>query len=357
MYGLAKHLLFKADPEVLHDLVLKVGSKIGNKKLVKNALKALYDFEDEMLHINLFGREFRNPVGLAAGFDKNGELIELFPYLGFGFAEIGSVTAKPSKGNPKPRIFRLTEDEALINRMGLNNYGAEAVAEKLSGKRFEMPVGINLAKTPEIMGKHGVEDFLYSFERLYPLGDFTVLNISCPNTKDGKTFEDKEALDELLESLSELRENFNKPLLIKISPDLSYKALDDILEVSKEHKIDGYVICNTTTQRCNLKTDEERVKKIGYGGLSGKPIKDRATELIRYVYSQSDDEIIIGVGGIFSAEDAYEKITAGSSLVELFTGLVYKGPGVVKKINKGLTNILEKEGFSKIEEAVGYYLR
>ena len=358
MYGLLKPLLFKLDPETLHDLVLKIGKRAGRIKWVKNALRSVYDFEHEALRINVFGKEFRNPLGLAAGFDKNGELIDLLPCLGFGFAEIGSVTAKPCEGNPRPRIFRLVEDEALINRMGLNNYGADVVAEKLSGRRFEIPLGINIAKThdPTIMGERAIEDFLYSFERLYPLGDFTVLNISCPNTREGKTFEDKEALDELLEGLSEPRKRFGKkkPVLVKISPDLSYEALDGILEVCKEHGIDGYVISNTTTERCNLKTDEEKVRKIGYGGLSGRPLKNRATELIKYVYSQRDDETIIGVGGIFSAEDAYEKITAGSSLVEVFTGLIYRGPGVVREINKNLVRMLEREGFSNVEEAVGY---
>lgn len=357
MYKIVRPLLFRGDPENIHDKALTIGRYLSESSL-KKLIGFLYDFQDSRLESDFCGISFPNPVGLAAGFDKNAELVNFLPYIGFGFVEIGSVTAEGGKGNTKPRLFRLVEDEAIINRMGLNNYGAERIQERLRKIRPKVPLGVNIAKThgPGILGELAIRDFCYSFERLYPRGDYITINISCPNTEEGKTFEDKTALEELLSSLMEKRDcisRYKKPVLIKISPDISFEELDDILEVSEKYGINGYVISNTSSRREWLSTPSEHIEKIGKGGLSGKPIRERSTELIRYVYEGLDKPNIIGVGGISSAENAYEKIRAGACLIQVFTGLVYEGPGLVRRIKKGLVNLMERDGFSSISEAVG----
>jgi dihydroorotate dehydrogenase len=307
--------------------------------------------------MHAYGIDFHSPVGLGAGFDKNGKLLNLFPSLGFGFVEIGSVTAHPGLGNPKPRIFRLPADRAIINRMGLNNDGVDALAHRLSETLRTIPCGINIAKThdPEILGSRAIDDFCYAFKTISDYADYIALNISCPNTKEGKTFEDPHALDELLSAVKSLEKGFErkKPLLIKISPDLSYKTLDEILDISEHHGINGYVISNTSLRRDGLMAKAEKISRIGQGGLSGAPIKTRATEMIAYTYTHLKKPFIIGVGGIFSASHAYEKIKAGASLIQVYTGLIYEGPSLVKNINKGLVAFLKADGFSSLKEAVG----
>lgn len=359
MYKVLRPLIFLQDPENAHDRILKVGEYLGRSPL-REAVGWLYDFKDSRLESDVCGIHFLNPVGMAAGFDKNGVLLDFLPYLGFGYAEIGSVTAQSSEGNPKTRLFRLPEDEAIINRMGLNGGGADEVAGRLANRKFKIPVGINIAKTnyPSLQDDAAIEDYCYSFEKLYGIADYIVINISCPNTEDGRTFEDLHSLRELLYGLRtverELIENGceKKPVLIKISPDLSYSTLDGILEVS-EHFTAGYVMCNTSSGRFGLRTSKKRIAEIGRGGLSGKPVRGKSTELIGYTYRHLERPVIIGAGGIDSPEAAYEKIRAGASLVQVFTGLVYEGPALVKKINQGLVKLLERDGFSSIPEAVG----
>lgn len=357
MYKLIKPILFKQDPEKIHEIILYIGKQLSSSNIGKY-FRFFYGFDDKSLHTNVFKINFKNPVGLAAGFDKNGEIINFLSYISFGFVEIGSITAIYSEGNVKPRLFRLVDNKAIINRMGLNNNGVEEIYKRLDKQNFRIPFGINIAKThdPKILGDIAIKDFCYTFNMIYHIGDYITINISCPNTKEGKTFEDIKALDELLSEINKVKEKFEykKPLLVKLSPDLSYKSIDGIIDISERYKINGYVLCNTSSNIDNLKIDSKKLTEIGKGGLSGIPIRSKSTELIRYIYKQLNGNTnIIGVGGIFSAKDAYEKIVAGASLIQIYTGLIYEGVGLVKRINKGLVTLLKQNGFSSIKEAVG----
>ncbi len=281
-----------------------------------------------------------------------------FSSLGFGYVEVGSITAKASKGNPQPRLFRLAEDEALINRMGLNNLGAEEIFKRFEENIMDFPVnypvGINIAKThdPEIMGEKAIEDILFSYKKCKDMGDYVTINISCPNTKEGKTFEQTSALKELLTELRKVKSD--NPLLLKVSPDLNRSNIEEIIQIGSDYEINGYVISNTSPNRAGLKTLVNRIEEIGKGGLSGQPVRERSTDLISLVYNlTSGKKTIIGVGGVNSAESAYQKIKAGASLVQLYTGLIYEGPGLVKEINEGLVHLLERDGYGNISEAVG----
>lgn len=349
MYNLIRSLLFQKDAEEIHDNVLHFGEWLGGS-IWRKPLEWWYTYNHPSLHTTVCGIPFKNPVGLAAGFDKNGVLVDLLPVIGFGFFEIGSITALPSEGNPKPRLFRLPEDKAIINRMGLHNDGAEKIARRLKGKNHSLPLGINIAKTPSIDSEKAIDDFCAVYNIIYDIADYITLNISCPNTQEGKTFEERESLEQLLYEITRLRRG--KPLFLKLSPDLSYEKIDAILEIGTQYFIDGYVIGNTTTKREHLRTSQENIAVIGQGGLSGKPLQKKSTEIIRYVYKQCKP-VIIGVGGIFSADDAFEKITAGAALVQVYTGLIYEGPGLVKKIKKGLVQKLKQHCFSSLKDAVG----
>ncbi len=330
---------------------------VANTAGLSGPVSAVYKFGHPSLETEVFGIKFKNPVGLAAGFDKDGKILDFLPALGFGHIEMGNITALPSPGNPKPRLFRLPDDSGLINRLGLNNEGANVIAWRLGGKQFQVPVGINIAKThdPNILGDKAVEDFLYTFKKLYPLFAYTTLNVSCPNTAEGKTFEDPGALKVLLDEINKAKAAMahGKPVLVKISPDVNFEQLDKILEVCEARKIDGYILTNTAKFRDNLKTDKTILEKIGKGGISGQPLRQKATELVRHAYKQLKRPCIIGLGGIDSAETAYERIKAGASLIQIYTGLVYEGPGLVKKINRGLVELLKRDGFTNISQAVG----
>ena len=360
MYKLIRPLLFSLDAEHAHRWGLRsarLGQAVGMK-----ALKAMYEYEHDALKIKRFGMAFSNPVGLAAGFDKNARLPAFWKALGFGFAEVGSVTARPSEGNPHPRAFRLPEDRAIINRMGLNNEGAEAVAERLKADdHAELPLGINIAKThdPDIMGEAAVEDFRRGFRLLAPLAGYVALNISCPNTREGKTFESPSALRALLEAIHRENESVGVPVLLKLSPPLSDHVVYDsamhaIIELAREYEVDGFIAANTAKDRAGLLTPAETVEEMGPGGLSGVPLARRTTRLIRHLYRATDGELpIIGVGGIDSARAAYEKIRAGASLVQIYTGLIYEGPGLVKEIKKNLARLVLADGYGRLEDAVG----
>jgi len=354
--SLIRPALFRLDPERAHGQIVRVGQYLSDSWMGK-VVESLYQFDDDSLHSTHFDINFDNPVGMAAGFDKNGVLLGFLPHLGFGYVEIGSVTAQPREGNPKPRIFRLPQDEAIVNRMGLNNDGADAVYERLNGRENAVPIGVNIAKThdPEILDEKAIDDFCYSFRILYPVGDYVTVNISCPNTEEGKTFEDKVALGELLSAIRETENGFEhkKPVFVKISPDATYPMVDDILEVSEGHGISGYVIGNTSSKRDDISTDVVEIDRIGNGGLSGTPIKKKSTDLIDHTYRHLDAPFIIGVGGISSGKDAYEKIRAGASLVQVYTGLIYEGPGLPKRIKRDLSKLLKRDGFTTLSEAVG----
>jgi dihydroorotate dehydrogenase len=318
--------------------LLKFTLKVpGFKFLINN----LFSLKDESLQKVVFGLKFKNPVGLAAGFDKNASFYNDFSNLGFGFIEIGTITPLPQDGNPKPRLFRLKSDEAIINRMGFNNGGIEMAIQNLKKKKTDLIIGGNIGKNKITPNENAVEDYLKCFHALFPYVDYFVVNVSSPNTPNLRELQDKEPLENLLAILQQENQKmpFQKPILLKIAPDLSNNQLDDVIEVVKNTQLAGIVATNTTLDRSNLKVNEEKLSEIGAGGLSGKPLTKRSTEIIQYIHDKTNGSIpIIGVGGIHSAEDAIEKLNAGASLVQLYTGFIYEGPGLIKKINKALIN-------------------
>ena len=336
---LLRPLLFSLQPEKVHHLLfngLKTSFKIPG---VSHLFKATYDFQHKSLEKKLFGLKFKNPVGLAAGLDKNAEYIDELSAMGFGFIEIGTLTPKPQDGNPKPRLFRLTEDEGIINRMGFNNDGVETAIKRLRARKSKVIIGGNIGKNKVTPNEEAFNDYKICFEALFPYVDYFTLNISSPNTPNLRELQEKEPLKKLLSEVQKLNQQKKKPkpLLLKIAPDLSDSQLDDILEIVKEIKLDGIIATNTTIDRSKLKTPLAEVQKIGMGGLSGKPLRKKSTEIIRYLHDKSKGSIpIIGVGGIHSAEDAIEKIKAGASLIQIYTGFIYNGPELIKKINKQL---------------------
>ena len=357
-------LLFRMDAERAHTLSLW-GARLA-QGVAASWVASRFDFSDERLAQTMWGLSFPNPLGLAAGADKNGKAIRFWEAIGFGFVEIGSVSAQPCGGNPKPRAFRLPDDEAIINRMGLNNEGADAVARRLDKGEAsrQRPLGVNLAKThdPSIEGDAARADFVASFRTLAPHADYVVLNVSCPNTHEGKTFEDTDTLDALLTTIRNEQSRspaHDVPLLVKVSPPVSDKVtydsqLDGIVEVASAYDIDGYIATNTASDRQGLTTDADRLDAIGNGGLSGKPLEQRALHWVRHLYRRTDGAApIIGVGGIHDADSAYARIRAGASLLQIYTALVYSGPGLVQRINRGLAERLAADGFASLSAAVG----
>ena len=359
MYRALRLLLFRFDAETAHHAALRA-ARVA--QAAPALVRPLFGFENTRLAQRLWGLRFANPVGLAAGFDKDAAYVRAWAALGFGFAEVGSVTARPSAGNPQPRAFRLPDDRALVNRMGLNNDGADAVAARLADDRQAIPLGINLAKThdPALLGDAATEDFLYSFRRLAPLADYVALNVSCPNTAEGKTFEDPAAFDTLLAAVMAARTDLGLavPVLVKLSPPLTAAfdpaPADELVQIALGHGVAGFVATNTASDRAGLYADAATVEAAGRGGLSGRPLAARATALVQHLYHRTGGSVpIVGVGGVDSAEAAYRKVRAGASLVELYTGLVYEGPGLVGQINRGLVRLLDRDGFATLSDAVG----
>ncbi|NNF03666.1 MAG: quinone-dependent dihydroorotate dehydrogenase [Rhodothermales bacterium] len=363
MYESIRPVLFRLGAEAAHHAAV-LGARIG-QTVVPGVIESRFSYAHPALHQMVFGRAFTNPIGIAAGFDKNATMIPFWKRAGCGFVEVGSVTAKKSKGNPRPRAFRLPDDRALVNRMGLNNDGVEKIAPRVS-KHTRDPaftVGVNIAKThdPSIEGEAAVEDFCATFRRVAPLAHYVALNISCPNTREGKTFEDPNVLDDLLRAvMAERREHAPRvPILVKFSPpdetEFVFDSLyEELLLVTTAHGVDGYIASNTAADRDGLQTSPERLNEIGAGGLSGRPVAERSTALVRYIYRKTEGECpIIGVGGIDSPEAAYAKIKAGASLLQVYTGLVYEGPGLIRTLKKGIVELMAEEGHSSIGAAVG----
>ncbi len=336
MYKLiVRKFLFLFEPERVHDLILSL-LKIP---LVSKLLGLFYYYDHPSLRRNLFGLTFKNPVGLAAGFDKNAELVFQIPDLGFGFIEIGTVTPLAQPGNPSPRIFRLIRDQALINRMGFNNQGVEKMVERLKSRNTNVIIAGNIGKNKITPNEKAPEDYLTCFDALFKHVDLFVVNVSSPNTPHLRELQDKIPLTDLLQRLQDRNraKSARKPILLKIAPDLSEPQLDDIIEIVNEVKLNGIVATNTTINREGLTTEKSRIEQIGEGGLSGLPLREKSTRIIKYIHERSGGKIpIIGVGGIHSAENALEKLNAGASLIELYTGFIYEGPGLIRKINKEL---------------------
>jgi len=340
---LIRPFLFIFQPETVHNLVvslLKFGFKFPGIKRLTNSI---YSVNNPSLRREIFGLKFNNPIGLAAGFDKNAAFFNEFSAFGFSFVEIGTVTPVCQLGNPKPRSFRLKKDYALINRMGFNNKGVLNAKQNLSRRKSNngLIIGGNIGKNTSTPNSNAVQDYLYCFTELYDYVDYLVINISCPNIKDLRSLQEGEELNSILESVMAERNkmSFKKPVLLKISPDLSNEQIDDIVSVAENAGIDGYIATNTTISRDNLTTQPSVIKSIGNGGLSGLPLRNRSTEVIRTIHLKTQGKKpIIGVGGIMNEIDAYEKLKAGASLVQIYTGFIYSGPSIVKKINKYLIN-------------------
>jgi len=363
---LVRPFLFCQDAERIHNRTIRALGWVGRSPTASTCLRLLYDPAD--LAVNLCGLRFPNPVGLAAGMDKNAEALPAWSALGFGFTELGAVTWHPQPGNPAPRVFRAIADEAIVNRMGFNNAGAEKVADVLaewrrSGRWPQHPVGINLGKSKITPLDKAAEDYAKSFRVLLPHLDFFVVNVSSPNTPNLRQLQDKTQLSEILAALQEVQQAVRnqtspKPVLVKVAPDLSFEALDDIIELATPRHIAGVVATNTTIARPKAGSPRLETIYAETGGLSGRPLRQRSTEVIQHLFKQTRGALpIIGVGGVFNTTDAWEKITAGASLVQVYTGLVYEGPGIASSIIRGLRRQLEKVGLSDLKDAVGLTLR
>jgi dihydroorotate dehydrogenase len=340
MYKLIiRPIFFLFDPEKIHYFTFYLIKLLCKIPLFSNIFRSFYQINDEKLERTLFGLTFKNPVGLAAGFDKNAVLYNELANFGFGFIEIGTVTPKGQVGNPKKRLFRLKDDQGIINRMGFNNEGLEAVIQQLKKNKGHVIIGGNIGKNTQTFPENYTEDYKECFKGLHRYVDYFVLNVSCPNVGSHAKLNDKDYLLELISECQKLnnQEEKQKPILLKIAPDLNNKQLDEIIELVAETKIDGVIASNTSTTRDNLKISKKRLQEIGNGGVSGQPIKNQSTQVIKYLADTSNKSFpIIGVGGIHSAEDALEKLNAGADLVQVYTGFIYEGPGLIKKINKAL---------------------
>ena len=340
MYSIIKFFLFRKDPEVIHYWVMNQLKKWYQNPIVKNILKKNFSVESNtQLERKLWGLTFKNPVGLAAGFDKDAKFTDELASLGFGFIEIGTLTPVAQDGNDKPRLFRLPKDKALINRMGFNNGGARAAAERLRHRKSDVIIGGNIGKNKITANEDATKDYEICFRELYDVVDYFTVNVSSPNTPNLRELQEKEPLQKLLGRLQLINTELGKsrPILLKIAPDLTKEQLDDIIDIVNTTHIQGIVATNTTISREGLQTSPKEVEAMGAGGVSGLPVKEKATDVIRYIHQKSNGKIpIIAAGGIFTAQDAKEKLDAGASLVQVYTGFIYEGPGIAKNICQGL---------------------
>ncbi len=341
--ALIRPLLFRLQPERAHHFTFGLIKLIHRIPGVGAINRALFQVKNPKLKREVFGIKFPNPVGLAAGFDKDAKLFKELANYGFGFIEIGTLTPVAQPGNPQPRMFRLPEDQALINRMGFNNGGVVEAIKRLKVDRGNLIVGGNIGKNKFTPNEEATQDYEKCFEALFPYVDYFVVNVSSPNTPGLRELQDKEPLTALLNRLQELntQKDSRKPILLKIAPDLTNAQLDDIVEIVRDSKIDGVIATNTTIDRSGLKRSKKELEAIGAGGLSGVPVRERSTEVIRYLSHKSGGSVpIIGVGGVYTAEDVKAKLDAGASLVQVYTGFIYEGPAMIKRINKELVRSL-----------------
>jgi dihydroorotate dehydrogenase len=346
VYRAVKPLLFALPPETAHEAVTAL-LRAGQRDPILSVLESRLCVRDDRLAVEAFDNAFPNPIGVAAGFDKNAEVPRALAALGFGHVELGAVTAERQPGNPRPRLFRLPEDEALVNRMGFNNEGADAVGRRLDAARLpDVPVGVNIGKSKGTPLEDAPADYRYTYERVADAGDYFVVNVSSPNTPGLRSLQQRDNLTAIIEALQEAGA---APLLVKFSPDLSRAAVADGVALAEELGLDGIIATNTTTDRPDSLASPNRAEA---GGLSGKPLRAEATSVVRFVAERTTLPVV-GVGGVFTAEDAYEKLRAGASLVQLYTGLIYRGPTIARDINRGLLRLLERDGFDSVEEAVG----
>lgn len=358
--SIIRPILFRLPAESAHEFALKALRSGLSTSFAREAVAKRLATQ-EFGSLNRFGVEFSNPIGLAAGFDKNGGYIRELAALGFGFVEVGTVTNQPQPGNPKPRLFRLPKDRALINRLGFNNVGAAQAAANLRRNRPDCVVGVNIGKSRAVAIEDAVADYLASFDAVYDVADYIAVNVSSPNTPNLRQLQRTSLLEKLLLALQKRKDELAapsssqpQPLLLKIAPDLSEAEIEQIVAVATEANIAAIIATNTTIRRDGLQTPAAEVQKLGDGGLSGAPLQTRSNQVISIIYNLTRGKLpIIGVGGVFSPEDAWEKICAGASLIQLYTGFIYEGPSVVRRINEGLAAIMKREGFTSLDEAVG----
>jgi dihydroorotate dehydrogenase len=360
LYRIIRPILFRLPPESAHNLAVASLTATLKSQAIRSLVERRMRTE-AFGKLNRFGLEFTNPVGLAAGFDKNGAAAQALSALGFGFIEVGTVTNEAQPGNPKPRLFRLPSDNALINRLGFNNHGAKELAQRLRDRRPDCVLGVNIGKSGPVAIEDAIPDYLASFDAVYDVADYIAVNVSSPNTPNLRELQRGDLLADLLHALQkrnrELAQTGSagpRPLLLKIAPDLDQSQIESIIDVALRANISGIIATNTTVRRDGLRTSAVEVQACGEGGLSGAPLREWSNQVISVVYRLTRGELpIIGVGGIFTAEDAWDKICAGASLIQLYTGFIYEGPGVAKRINLGLVEILQREGFNSIDDAVG----
>lgn len=337
--SIIRKILFKFDPEAVHYFTFDLIKIVSKIPFISVLIRSIFQVNHPSLERELFGLRFKNPVGLAAGFDKNAVLYNELANFGFGFIEIGTVTPKAQAGNPKKRLFRLQDDKGIINRMGFNNAGLEGVIKQLKKNKKKIIIGGNIGKNTQTTPDEYTNDYLECFSALHPYVDYFVLNVSCPNVGSHAKLNDKNYLEELIHAVQSLNTTFqvSKPILLKISPDLNNTQLDEIISLVKTTKIDGVIASNTSVSRENLKADATTLKSIGNGGVSGQPITTKSTQVIKYLSENSQNEFpIIGVGGIHSEKDALDKLSAGADLVQIYTGFIYEGPALIKRINKAV---------------------
>ena len=351
--AILQKIFFLQDPEIIHDRMLNVGRFLGKFSLTRWLVSLLFSYQDKTLSQEILGIKFANPIGLGAGFDKDAVLTDTLPGVGFGFIEVGSITGEACAGNLKPRLWRLKKSKALVVNYGLKNEGSEAIAKSLKGKTFKIPLGTNIAKTNSpntVKVENGIADYAKAFKEFVQIGDYFTVNISCPNAYGGQPFTDANRLDKLLRRLDEI--STKKPIFLKLSPDLSQSEIDRILAISNKHQVAGFICSNLTKNRNNRKIKDSVDGAEGI--MSGKVAEDLANNSISYIYRKTKGKfVIIGLGGVFCAEDAYKKIKLGASLVELITGMIFEGPQVISEINQGLAKLLKKDGFSNISQARG----
>ncbi|WP_233899088.1 quinone-dependent dihydroorotate dehydrogenase [Tenacibaculum piscium] len=339
--SIIRPIFFLFDPEKIHYFTFSLVKTMSKIPFVPAIFRNLYQVNDKKLERNVFGLTFKNPVGLAAGFDKNAVLYNELANFGFGFVEIGTVTPKGQTGNPKKRLFRLKDDQGIINRMGFNNEGLEIAIEQLKKNKGKIIIGGNIGKNTDTAPENYTQDYITCFKGLHPYVDYFVLNVSCPNVGSHAKLDDVGYLKELITEVQKIntKQEKQKPILLKIAPDLNNQQLDEIIELVAQTKIDGVIASNTSVDRTNLKATENQLKEIGNGGISGQPVKEKSTKVIKYLADKSNKAFpIIGVGGIHSEKDALEKIAAGADLIQIYTGFIYEGPKLIKRINNAILN-------------------
>lgn len=348
-------VLFLFEPEKVHEWLKSIGLYLGEREWGRKLLRLTMAYEHPALEQEYLGLQFKNPVGLAGGFDKNAELTQALPAMGFGFMEVGSITGVPCPGNPKPRLWRLLKSKSILVWYGLNNRGSEEVSNRLRELEFEIPLGINIAKANlEELNPvdKGIEDYLKAYQAFEGIGHYFTINISCPNTVGGEPFAEPEEFDQLMSALNAVREE-GKPMFVKFAPEMPWSQFDELLDLCVKHKVDGIICANLTKNRADHPNLNDK-PEFEHGGMSGLPLRQMTNEMIAHAYRKYPNQfVIIALGGVFNAEEAYRKITLGANLVQMITGMIFEGPQVVGEINRGLAKLLKEDGHRTIKDAIG----